>query len=101
MNDRIKLAEAMGWKAETHDGIWSWFNRSNDKAFCDLPDPFTDANADYAVLEWMRKFEQQDMPEFEDGGAIAWEKFLRVMASRYSAKYRIGDNARAALKVIE
>lgn len=56
MNDRIRLAEAMGWKLITND-VSSWVSPSGrnsgyavlEKAF----DPLTDANDDYAVLEWM------------------------------------------------
>ena len=45
--------------------------------------PFTDANDDYAVLGWMRA----------NGG--------ENVIQGYKINYRIGDYARAALKVIE
>ena len=94
MSDRIKLAEAMGWnRAEGRsDNLeWSgmWFS-PDGYGPRPPPDPFTDANDDYAVLEWMRsdpcKFNNAEC-ETENHG-WAW-------------KYQIGDYARAALKVIE
>ena len=48
-------------------------------------DPFTDANDDYAVLEWMRK----------NYGASLFGKHLK-----FCSWYQIGDYAKAALKVI-
>lgn len=56
--DRIRLAEAMGWIRVPHDfGSDSWensqgFGHANHVG--ELPNPFTDANDDYAVLGWMR-----------------------------------------------
>ena len=91
MNDRIKLALAVGWKAETHNGITSWFNRSNNKAFCDLPDPFTDANDDYAVLEWMLSQDADTQRRFRK--AIAHEGYFKW-------DYKVGDYARALLTLI-
>ena len=109
MNDRIKLAEAMGWVRKPRAlvagkpcGHWKeahWLHPNgkevNDANF---PDPFTDANDDYAVLEWMRDGDQnrfglfkdemhQDNPT-TDNGFYVWN-------------YQIGDYARAALKVID
>ena len=57
--DRIKLAEAMGWKelADREEGWPSWYHDDKPQEECrlteNLPDPVTDANDDYAVLEWM------------------------------------------------
>lgn len=84
--DRIKLAKAMGWCHEIHDGIGSWFNRGLGKAFCDCPDPFTKASDDYAVLEWMRG---QGKP----GTLVA---ALECVRSNALSDYQIGDFARAA-----
>ena len=93
MNDRIKLAEAMGWtSAGDPDGNlwWSQQPAKYPESYCfetnELPDPFTDANDDYVVLDWMRNHKdfwkfQQELDE------IQWS-------------YQIGDYARAALKVI-
>lgn len=95
---RIRLAEAMGWvrtESVRRDGTPFWINprtgtRTNDVS--DLPNPFTDANDDYAVLEWMR-------------GQIEplWGKFLTAVTNnvKYCWQYRIGANACAALEVID
>ena len=101
--DRIKLAEAMGWHQfndhwqppsispeecqRLHDGRYhiNW-------AAYGLPDPFTDANDDYAVLEWMRSLGLNDssVVKMDDAYNALPEKGL----------YKVGDYARAALKVI-
>ena len=82
MNDRIKLAEAMGPRYTASRTAINF-------------DPFTDANDDYAVLEWMRsKYGSNRL-----GLALA-----RLQPSRskdLSKNYEIGDYARAALKVIK
>jgi len=89
MNDRIKLAEAMGGP------LWdAYIDPMNHPECVDLPDPFTDANDDYAVLEWMRKGKDagKDIGKFEmwlaEGGIFKFD-------------YQIGDYARAALKVLK
>ena len=83
MNDRIKLAEAMKveyWRSEVFGGALG------------LPDPFTDANDDYAVLEWMRSEARREGVSWMNGSGIL---------SLHATNYQIGDYARAALKVIE
>ncbi len=96
MSDRIKLAEAMGWSREGHDfGQDTWL-KDNVIAFApdsqrtkedEIPDPFTDANDDYAVLEWMGNHDL--ICRFND--ELTDHKFT----------YKLGDYARAALKVLE
>jgi len=86
--DRIRLAEAMGWVRIDEGGLWE-----NSKGFGreleqNLPDPFTDANDDYAVLEWMRN---------QKNNAGYWGLLEGV--GRW--QYQIGDYARAALKVLD
>lgn len=113
MNDRIKLAEAMGWKlieeADADYYQWTWFKpdgsssgvamSSKDGGLSVLPDPFTDANDDYAVLEHVRN--SIDEPRFTD-----FRDALRDMISdeggarQYSWRYQTGDWSRAYLKVI-
>ena len=81
MNDRIKLAEAMGMGPDE-------YNTSP------IFDPFTSADDDYAVLEWAR----------ENDDDLIWLKFSNQLnADLYGCpeNYRIGCNARSALKVIE
>ena len=92
MKDRIKLAEVMGWKSHGA-GYWSKpgcglpLHSRDAKLLMGPPDPFTDANDDYAVLEWMRN------------NGKYWKAFCGEVKNWYD--YKIGDYARAALKVIE
>lgn len=78
MTDRSKLAKVMG----RDPGM---FAPNYDKP---IFDPFNDANADYAVLVWMRKqkFWNSDRAMYY-GGRPAWD-------------YQVGDYARAALTLI-
>ena len=65
-----------------------------DKRFKEqIPDPFTDANDDYAVLEWMRELGVMDDSRIEYDRA--WDKLPE------RGEYQIGDYARAALKVLD
>ena len=96
MNDRIKLAEAMGWKHEQmrenlRRACWHLPPAEDWRYSAALPDPYTDANDDYAVLEWMRK--ENNKP---------WQFELSQLdgRKRYKWDYQIGDYARAALKVL-
>ena len=94
MTDRIKLAEAMGWTmdAPSKESIYPW-QHVNYTSRVRCPDPFTDANDDYAVLEWLR--DKDNKP---------WQYMLSQLDygnHRYKWDYKIGDYARAALKVIE
>ena len=91
MNDRIKLAEAMGWEREVHhkgtlheSHVW---RSPTDSVRGVPPDPFTDANDDYAVLEWMQASSEKRRNSFRNLLPVAYE-------------YEIGDYARAALKVL-
>ena len=105
-NDRIKLAEAMGWTHLAKRVGWWMPPGVPESTQCwsgadELPDPFTDANDDYAVLEWMRtQYLWQDIKsEFyslrEHTESVKW------LSGRYTWNYQIGDYARAALKVID
>lgn len=78
MNEaRIKLAKVMGIKPTIISDLIL-----NKYSF----DPFTDANNDYAVLEWMRENHLEEFQNVLDGQR-AWH-------------YKIGDYARAACKVL-
>ncbi len=78
MNDRIKLAEAMGFL------MGDSYKELNF-------DPFADANDDYAVLEWMRNHEH---PEWFVDELRGGDKSLSPW------HYFIGDYARAAVLVL-
>lgn len=110
MNDRIKLAEARGWKrGEVHTvavmgtpvSAQRWIDpEGNDRAPSALPSPFEDANDDYAVLEWLRAEGAKGKSPFVKFGRHRWQSVCDAMIrSRFG--YQIGDYARAALKVIK
>jgi len=99
MSDRIKLAEAMfpdnafdvninGDPLMCHNDDWG-----DDSRITCVPDPFTDANDDYAVLEWMRG------RGLQDDSNLAMDEAWFAMPDK--GEYQIGDYARAALKVID
>ena len=111
MDDQIVLAEAMGWSrkivrggyvdGEKQPAMSGWLKPDGSFApkFIDgrepIPDPFTDANDDYAVLEWMRHWRR-------GGLLVDFRNKLDGCGSSGGAsiEYRIGDYARAALEVI-
>lgn len=109
MDDRIILAEAMGWELMTiHNNAfykWTWYKpdgsatgvamSSKDGGMSVLPDPFTDANDDYDVLEWFRGWAKT---------AFRFKVFAEELYQLNGASiigYKIGNNARAALEVLE
>ncbi|MCH8100901.1 MAG: hypothetical protein IIB74_10755 [Proteobacteria bacterium] len=106
MTDRIKLAKAMFPKHEfdhNHAGdllmcpAGRW---DKDEWIRDVPDPFTDANDDYKVLEWMR---DRCGCTIESGRPLnydQWEQFVNAFPHKSAQDYEIGDYSRAALKVI-
>lgn len=81
MNDRIKLADAMECLYRAN---------ARETFYIGLPDPFTDANDDYAVLEWVRKTYDKNGKE--------WCNFWFSVG--HQASYKIGNYARAALKLL-
>ena len=107
MESRIKLAEAMGYK---QDDKWAaWILQVSDKEreiVRDpdlLPDPFTDANDDYAVLEWMQvTFNTHEYLMGHQGDR--WVDFIAALDGSgdegHACCYKIGDYARAAFQVI-
>ena len=115
MKDRIKLAEAMGWtdirmKHVEMDGNsypFGWSHESDNPKYREqIPDPFTNANDDYAVLEWMNNHRFSKRRKFSAALAHELQKIeedgsLKVAWPDAAMRYRIGDYARAALKVIE
>ena len=91
MSDRIKLAEAMGWTRSTIGTEYCW-RHTGGRVIGMCPDPFTDANDDYAVLEWMR------LPE---NGPIVSNFESDIEQPGWAFRYQIGDYANAALKVLD
>lgn len=90
MNNRIKLAELIGWKHKPDDeSLWRpigidvgpWIHVSR------LPDPENDANDDYAILECMRL----DPQRFNDAEC-------ETEKSGWAWKYQIGYYAKLALE---
>ena len=96
--DRIRLAEAMGWEQTDAAGVGSVW-RSPDNEVMPLPDPFTDANDDYAVLEWMRRRRDRCRAVAGDPDWEAWLYFSAIISN--GVNYKVGDYARAALKVLD
>ena len=99
---RIQLALAIGWTRFTGlaaEDVQYWLHpddagkETNVELHRELPNPFTDANDDYAVLEWAKERAARD-PGF-------WQQFVEAYGpNRSKALYNVGDNARAALKVL-
>lgn len=85
---RIKLAEAV---FHGHISIGGKLREDFD--------PFTDANDDYAVLEWMRNDESSPMMP------VVAMKLGEIARDRGNINalhnYKIGDYARAACKVLD
>lgn len=114
--DRIRLAEAMGWDVGWIGGwqskeagypadIWSPPGRHDHSGYCwhsvnELPHPFTDANDDYAVLEWMRAGLTGARNDNREK-ARHWVNFVLLLSDWQISEYQIGDYARAALKVLD
>ena len=98
MNDIIKLAKARGWREHDVDNVHKWmpphyekYEKRYAKSWVCLPNPFKDANEDYAVLEWARETWSKHSSE--------WCDFWFDLP--HAGSYKIGDYARAALKVID
>ncbi len=102
--DRIKIAEARGWTdvVNSDNGRWIspvgpinglWGISPEGIGPQKLPDPFTDANDDYAVLEHFRNHKDYRQ---------AFEKALVLSTENMGViwRYKVGAFARAALKVI-
>jgi hypothetical protein len=108
---RIKLAEAMGWtNAGTINGVPVGYERESDDCITDLPDPFTSADDDYAILEFMRPDDWINSVPIKGPKHEAWRNFifeLRVLqggdgreTSAIGEGYKKGDYAEACLKVL-
>ena len=116
MNEaRIKLAEARGYvRVKSTANHWYFPKGSAAEGstigLVGLPDPFTNANDDYAVLEWMRPKNFRESkpimgPEHERWRDFIFElRLIQLKENRESSAiqegYMLGDNARAACSVL-
>ena len=91
MDDRIKLAEAMALDVEALKIADSWGNPYFD--------PFTDANDDYAVLEWART-NPEGFGVCYKGKWMGFTTFMH-MNEQEGHQYHIGDYAKTALTVLD
>lgn len=114
--DRINLADAMGLPCHCNSAL-SQMPQSPPCKVHDLgdilgcPDPFTDANDDYAVLEWMRPDDWRNSVLMKGPDHVRYLDFifeLRLLEQEdgrpsgpIGQGYVIGDYARAALAVIK
>jgi len=87
----------MGWTLAAHPRdkkFQCWIDPlhgNGTRAEHELPDPFTDANDDVAILNFYG--DAEDSPERE--------RFLEILYGQQMLDYKIGDYARAALKVMK
>ena len=110
---RSKLAMLMGWYKVTDpdsmtqlgvpqpcvgDEVWVKPDHSEWVWPNQIPDPFTDANADYSVLEWIR-LQAKVKGVWNRNMSGKWIRAISDVC-RFARDYKIGDYARAALKVI-
>ena len=111
---RIKLAEAMGWEPSHTDTSRVWIGPDTKRGeygdyfdFDDLPDPLTDANDDYAVLEWAREnLSPRKFVKFSENIAnlligLEKKKPFDALCISLTTEYKIGDYARAAVLVLD
>ena len=102
-DDRIKLALAMGWVFPEGHQTWAVPPNHPDPPghgnVREIPDPFTSADDDYTVLEWMRSHEGEQLYKYGDAQFAV--RLERGHTADGVDKYQIGDYARAALKVLD
>ena len=89
--DRITLAEAMDLP------VWhAYISPGEHPEEINLPDPFTDANDDHAILEWaLNKWHRKSKEMDLFCGALAEVAIWHDPG----VGYRIGNNAKAVLAV--
>lgn len=91
--DIKKLAKAMGIDPMLFGPLWG------NPIF----DPRKDANHDHAVLEWVNDHDMEFKNEFYTAHeSVVWGPDKDEMhRTNFAVHYKIGDYARAALKVID
>ena len=111
MDDRIRLAEAMGWKKVSMpppNAHYRWIdpNSGTKKSKDFLPDPESDANDDYAVLEWCRtNLSPNQFVKFSENIAnlligLEKKKPFDALCISLTTEYQIGFYAKAALSLV-
>lgn len=106
MNDRIKLAKAMGWELILYpnDGPMWRLKNTNWARFKNPPDPFTDANDCEALIAWLNKegYEVDVLfwPESDATVIVKSNNNLRFFNEDTIMDWK-ASIARAALKVLD
>jgi hypothetical protein len=91
--DQVKLAKAMGWRENVYPESAGWWTHDElDLHRVGPPTPLTDANDDYAVLEWAREQGTKFI--------VLFRRQFFEMHRTHPWDYAIGDYARAVLRVI-
>ena len=103
----VELARAMGanlaYRKDERDIVFHWPDGHSTRAFS----PRTDANDDYAVLEWAREnLTPKQFVKFSENIAnlligLEKKKPFDALCISLTTKYQIGLYARAACKVLE
>ena len=114
MNEaREKLAEAMGYVKVSNytgsfadqQGVQHWTHPDGYAVF-EAPDPYTDANDDYAVLEWCRiNLSPKQFVKFSENIAnlligLEKKKPFDALCISLTTEYQIGFYARATCDVL-
>lgn len=95
MKELVKLAEAI-WpdkkiyhlESGRDDGGYVGYNNANGTFH--VFNPYKDANDDYEVLEWMRKYHREEL-----------RRVLTKLRCSYQWNYKIGYYTGAALEIIK
>lgn len=103
--NRIRLAMFIGWTAaEDHSDNPEWRGMAfspNGSGPMSWPNPFEDANDDFAILERMRKLgKKHGVWNYQNADSVKWMRAISDFC-KFARDYQIGDYARAALKVLE
>ena len=100
LDKRIQLAGAMRWtEIDSGAGVRPYgVEPAKNGRYLPIPNPFTNANDDYAVLERMRA--DYRWGHFKEALIELWKMDVPWHGSQYTWNYKIGDYARAAFKVL-
>ena len=89
MNDRIKLAEAMGWERTKYD---RWLSPDRKMRCEEPPDPFTDANDCEALIEFLNSkgWQVEVHWQFTDDESLAAGAYVHIW-NRFSEVHERSD----------